>query len=504
MVRPYHPVSTHIQEAQEAFDKGLTAIYAFNYDVAVTSFDKARLLDPHLAMAYWGLALALDETLDEVATENHAKLTYMVCQQAVELSKNATPKEQAYIKALATRFSLDPNEDRIYLRECYSKAMKEVVHTFPDDLDATTLYAESLMDNLLWDLYKSNGSPLSATPEIVNLLESVIKRDPYHVGANHYYIHAVENSLQPERGLMSAYRLLHMDLTEWGHLLHSPSHIYLRLGFYEEAVEANKKAIAADKKYIQTHGLEGRYPLKYLIHNLAYLTIAYMWQERYEEALSTAQELDEIVRPFASRITILEDNFLMLFDVYLYFHRWEEMLRLPVPKAEDEMVGIYWLFARAMAFAALGQLEQADYTQALFEEQMHDFLKSSKGDSFYTQQLFSFAEKSLKASITRAKGDLQASIEHLKRAAEEQSDFLDFTWFYPICQTLGSTLIEADRLSEAEEVFRHALAELPRNGRSLFGLSQALKLQKKDDYFITRESKDALKHAPKELSLKDL
>lgn len=499
----YHPVSTANEEAQSAFNRGLLAIYAFNYDEAVASFDKASQLDPNLAMAYWGMALALDENLDRFTTLTHAKLTYALCQKALALSETATPNEQAYIQALATRFSEDPHADKRVLRAAYKEAMQKVAATYPDDADASVLYIESMIDHLSWDLWTSSGKPRNGTVEIVQLLESVLKRTPLHAGANHYYIHAVENSNDPQRGLMSAERLNSLNLLEWGHLLHTSSHIFMRVGSYEKAVEANIKAVDADKKYIQKNGIEGQYPLKYMAHNLFYLTYAYLWQENYTGALAAATELEQFLIPYIEDIPVLEFNLLVPLQVHLYFHDWNAILHFPEPSSEHKIVHLFWLFARAMAFASLGDLKRAEVEQAYYAQQKNNlFEKTDKEDVI--KKIFELADDLLTASIAKTKGDLVERVNALTRAVKKQ-DQLDYLhWYYPVRQTLGASLLEIKEPAKSEVAFRQALERLPRNGRSLFGLSQALKAQGKFDYWIERESKDALRFSTRPLTLEDL
>jgi Flp pilus assembly protein TadD len=499
----YHPVSTKSKEAQEAFDRGLTAIYAFNYDEALRSFDKASQHDPDLAMAYWGMALALDENLDLTSSSVHARLTTYLCQKAIALSGKATLKERAYINALKKRFSEDPNANKHKLREAYAKAMKKVVSAYPDDLDAVTLYAESLMDILYWDIWESDGSPRKHAKEIIRLLESVIKENPYHLGANHYHIHALEESPYPERALMSAYRLTFMDVSDWGHLLHTPSHIFMHVGYYEQAVEANLKGIKADKKYIETHGLDGKYPLKFLSHNLSFLTMAYLWQERNEEAIETAKELETILAPYAKEISFFAYDTLMSYEVYLYFHKWKEILELPEPSRKEEIKSTYWTFAQAMAYTNLRDFEKAKAFQELFQHRKKLLLLEEDEESF-NSKMFGFADTILQACLAKATQHLDEAIQLLEKAAAKQTNFFDFSWFHPISQTLGAALLEAGRPEEAETFFRKALDKAPRNGRLLLGLAQALKDQGKENYSVTRESKDALKYASKELTLNDL
>ncbi len=497
----YHPVSTHNSLAQELFDQGLLAIYAFNYDQAVAFFDRASQFDPELAMAFWGMALALDESLDQFVTQNHATLTYELAQKALSLSQKATPQEKAYIEALQSRFSLNPKDDRNKLRAAYTKAMAHVVELYPDDRDAATLYAEAMMDELKWDFWTPEQKPREGTLKIITLLEGILHNDPYHVGANHYYIHTLENSPFPQRALMAAIHLDSLALSHWGHLLHTSSHIYMRVGAYEEAVAVNVRAIKADRSYVAKHGIEGQYPLKYSAHNLFYLTITYLWQERFDEALATALDVKKLVEPFFYDAPSMEFNLLLPIQVYLYFNKWDKILALPPPKALNGMERPFQTFAVAFAHAKQGELEKAKELRAQFLEQVDHYFAMRKIKADYPTQLFTLGDLLLQAAIAQLEGNMEQGLSSLKKAVAIQTqNFGVFTWTYPIAQTLGAYLIEMKQYDEAEKVFREILEIYPRNGRSLFGLFQSLKLQDKPTYMIERESKEALRFASHPLS----
>src|SRR6266446_6742416 len=232
----HHPVSTKNAEAQEFFDQGLRLIYAFNHAEAARSFQRAAELDPKLAIAYWGIAEAVGPNYNDPASEDRFKQAHEAIQKAVDLSANASPSEQAYIQAMAKRFPADPKSDLKRAEEDYRDAMRELVSKYPDDLDAATLFAESGMNLHPWGLWNLDGSPREGTQEVVSTLESVIKRDPNHMGAVHYYIHAVEASAAPQRALAGANRLASMAPAA-GHLVHMPAHVYIRTGDYEAAIQ---------------------------------------------------------------------------------------------------------------------------------------------------------------------------------------------------------------------------------------------------------------------------
>jgi len=252
----HHPVSTRNAEAQQFFDQGLRLIYAFNHDEAARSFQRAAELDPKLAMAYWGIAEAVGPNYNDPASADRFRQAHEAIQKAVDLSANAAPSEQAYIQAMALRFPADPKSDLRKAAENYHDAMREVSKKYPDDLDAATLFAESGMNLHPWGLWHHDGTPEAGTEEIVATLESVVRRDPNHMGAIHYYIHAVEASPSPERALAGANKLASLAPAA-GHIVHMPAHVYIRTGDYESAVKTNEQAAAVDQAYIKASGVAG-------------------------------------------------------------------------------------------------------------------------------------------------------------------------------------------------------------------------------------------------------
>src|SRR5262245_49332537 len=257
-----HPVSTANPEAQRFFDQGLALVFAFNHDEAIRSFRRAAELDPKLAMAQWGIALCHGSNYNLQADEGQLKAAYEALKKAQELAKAAPEHERAYVEALASRYEADPKADRKKLAAAYAGAMRELAKRYPDDLDAATLAAESLMNLRPWELWSKDGKPAEGTEEIVALLEGVMRRRPEHTGANHYYIHAVEASPNPERALPSADRLGRLAPGA-GHLVHMPAHIYMRVGDHAKAAECNRRAAEVDRAYIRRSGAAGVYPMMY-------------------------------------------------------------------------------------------------------------------------------------------------------------------------------------------------------------------------------------------------
>ena len=296
----HHPVSTKNPQAQQFFDQGLRFIYAFNHDEAARSFQHASELDPKLAMAYWGVAEAVGPNYNDPASADRFKQAHEATQKAVDLSANASPAEQAYIQAMAKRFPADANADLRKAAEDYHDAMREVVKQFPDDLDAATLFAEAGMNLHPWGLWHTDGTPEAGTEEIVATLESVIRRDPNHLGAIHYYIHSVEASASPERALAGANKLAALAPAA-GHIVHMPAHVYIRTGDYAAAVKSNEEAAAVDRAYMKATGVQGIYPMMYYSHNLHFIAMCSAMNGNFLEAKKNADMLAASCRAACKR-----------------------------------------------------------------------------------------------------------------------------------------------------------------------------------------------------------
>src|ERR1700756_4617498 len=339
----HHPVSIHNTEAQKFFDQGLRFIYAFNHDEAARSFQHAAELDPKLAMAYWGIAEAVGPNYNDPADPDRFKRAHDAAQKAVDLSAGASPSEQAYIQAMAKRFPADPNSDLKKAAEEYHDAMRKVSADSPDDLDAATLFAESGMNLHPWGLWHQDGTPEAGTEEIVATLESVLKRDPNHLGAVHYYIHTVEASNNPERALAGANRLAALAPGA-GHIVHMPAHIYIRTGDYDAAVKTNEKAAAVDQAYLKASGAQGIYPMMYYSHNLHFIAMCSAMNGNYNEANKTAAMLAAHVGPHVKEMPPLEGFMTIPIAVNVRFHHWNEILKMPAPDAGQKTATVFWHF----------------------------------------------------------------------------------------------------------------------------------------------------------------
>lgn len=507
----HHPVSTKNPQAQQFFDQGLRLIYAFNHDAAARSFQRAAELDPKLAMAYWGIAEAVGPNYNDPASDERFAAAHEAIQKAVDLSANASPAEQAYIQAMAQRFPADPKADRRQAAEAYHDAMREVVKNFPDDLDAATLFAESGMNLHPWGLWRRDGTPEANTEEIVATLESVIKRDPNHMGAIHYYIHSVEASKSPERALAGANRLAAMAPAA-GHLVHMPAHVYVRTGDYVSAVKTNQAAAIADRAYIKASGAQGLYPMMYYSHNLHFIAMCSAMNGDYPEAMKNAQLLAAHVRPSVKDMPPLEGFVTIPIAVDVRFRRWDAILKMPKPNPEMKVETVFWHFARGMALAATGKPDQA---QADYQV-VADAEKNTPEDAVFampvnnkTKDVLKIARDVLGAKIALAKNDKAGAIEQLEEAVKVQ-DSLKYNepedWFFPVRESLGAVLLMNGDAAGAEKAFREDLDRHPRNPRSLFGLEEALKAQKKDydAAFVQKRFHASWKGGPAKLKIEDL
>jgi tetratricopeptide (TPR) repeat protein len=507
----HHPVSTHNLEAQKFFDQGLRFIYAFNHDEAARSFQHAAELDPKLAMAYWGVAEAVGPNYNDPADPDRYKHAHDAVQKAVDLSSDASPSEQAYIQAMAKRFPADPNSDLKKAAEDYRDAMREVAHQFPDDLDAATLFAESGMNLHPWGLWHQDGTPEAGTEEIVSTLESVIKRDPNHLGAIHYYIHAVEASNNPERALAGANKLAALAPNA-GHIVHMPAHIYIRTGDYEAAVQTNQKAAEIDRTYIKETGAQGIYPMMYYSHNLHFVAMCGAMNGRYTEARKNADLLVANVGPHVKDMPPLEGFMTIPIAVEIRFHHWNEILKMPAPEPSMKTATVFWHFGRGLALAGTGKIAGAEEEYKIVTEAE----AATPPDVIFqmpinnkAKDIMKIAENVLGAKIALAKKDTPGAISMLRDAVAIQ-DKLNYgeppDWFYPVRENLGGALLMTGDAAAAEKVFREDLDRNPRNPRSLFGLQQSL-LQQKRDYdagFVKKQLDTSWKSSSHVLKLDDL
>ena len=501
----HHPISTANAEAQKFFDQGLTLVYAFNHHQAVLSFQRAAELDPKSPMPYWGIALALGPNYNETQGEDE-KGAYEAIQKAKQLAAGASQAEKEYVDALALRFTKEDKPDFDKLGRAYAAAMRDLCRTYPDDPDACTLFAESLMDLHAWALWAVDGKPAENTPEVVSTLETVLRKWPDHPGANHYYIHAMEMAPDAERALPSAHRLETL-VPGAGHLVHMPSHIYIRTGDYAAAVKSNQDAIAVDNK--TPSPVPNMNYTMYRSHNVHFLLAAAMMDGEYSVALAAAKDLDARANAMVAEMPMAEQFLPWHYFVLLRFARWDDILAIPATDGKTNTDAFFSHYARGAAFAAKHDAAKAEAERSAMEA----VYKKIQPDSIFGYNTWSgihaLAAHTLDARIAAAKGDSVAAIKEW-RAAVDAQDRLSYDepadWYYPVRESLGAALLASGDAAAAEKVFREDLdRDNPRNPRSLFGLEKVLEAQNKDAdaQWVHTAFLAAWKGAPDQLRLAD-
>jgi tetratricopeptide (TPR) repeat protein len=503
----HHPVATTQPEAQRFFDQGLSLVFAFNHDEAVRSFKRAAELDPQMAMAWWGVALALGPNINMDVDLAREQAATDAAQKALALAKNKPEIERAYIEALCKRYSIDPKADLKKLAVDYKNAMGELVKKYPDDLDAAVLYAESAMDLRPWQLWSADGTPAEGTEEIITVLESVLRRNPNHAGAIHYYIHAVEASPNPERALAYAPRLPQL-MPMAGHLVHMPAHIYERVGDYPAAARSNAEAATADEAYFKATGVQGTYSM-YYAHNLDFLAVANSMLGRYRDALDASIKLVDFTRPMVKDMPTVEPILAKSILMWERFHKWDEIMKQPQPDASLPSTIAVWHFARGVAFAARGDIADAEAEQRAFLKAEKTVPADSMSSLNPTGKILTIAEDVLAARIAEAKHDYQKALDNFFKGIKDE-DSLAYDeppqWFHPVRESLGGFLLRIGNYVDASGLFRADLERNKHSGRSLFGLMESLKAQKKtsEAAVIQKEFEKAWKNADTKLAVADL
>jgi tetratricopeptide (TPR) repeat protein len=484
----HHPITTDSDLAQRYFDQGLIFTYGFNHSEAERAFMEAARLDPECAMCHWGAALALGPNINALMEDEAVAKAYDRVQKAVELSSRVSAKEQAYIQALSKRYGPEPLKDRTLLDVAYANAMREVASSFPDDSDAATLFGEALMVLHPWAYWQEDGEPQPWTSEILTVLEVALKIDPNNPGANHLYLHAVEASPNPERGLASADRL--RDLVPGiGHMVHMPSHIYIRTGHYHEGSLANERAIKSDQAFAAKTRALGLYPILYMPHNYHFLVATASMEGRSEKAIRVAHNMSTHTDQKMMRepgFGTLQHFWMTPLYVYIRFGKWDEILAEPAP-LEDLIypTGVYH-YARGMAFIRKGRLQEAQEELNGLSLIASDpaLRRVTIWDINTTWSLMQIANQVLAGELAAKRGDYDRAISHLERGVrlEEELNYDEPPpWLIPVRHCLGAVLLEAGRPAAAEKVYRQDLNHYPENGWSLYGLHQSLVAQGKTE-----------------------
>lgn len=477
-------VSTANERAQLFFNQGLNLYYGFNHLEAYRSFKEVARLDPDCAMAYWGQALSLGPNINLPMDPADTETVYRALQKAIALKDKASPMEKMMIDALSKRYTAEALKDRKSLDEAYATAMEEVAKKFPDHADVNTLYAEALMDLHPWDFWK-NGKPQAWTAKPVDVIDRIVEKNPYHPGANHLNIHILEASPEPEKAAASADKLL--DLVPGsGHLVHMPSHIYIRLGRYLDGVESNERAVKTDEEYIAQCKVQGVYPLFYYPHNYHFLLACAQMAGMSNKSALTAEALKESIPVEmlnAPDFVTLQHWYAMPWYNMVRFGKWNEILEIKEPVDSLKYVKSVWHYARGMAYIRTNKLNEAKSELMNLKKLVADpFMENTIGGFNSFKNVLGIGQNILEGEVEAKQKNYNKAIQLVTNAVEIEDNLLyqePPDWYHPSRQVLGAILLDAKKPALAEQRFREDLKQYRKNGWSLYGLYQSLQAQGK-------------------------
>lgn len=479
-------ITTDSHQAKQYFDQGFQLAVGFNHAEAVRSFRYALEQDPECAMCYWGLAYALGPNYNAGMQPEVVTLAYQAARKAMKYGEDASPEEKAIILSISKRYPAGPQEDRSAYDQAYTKALQEAQQQFPENEHIAALLAEAMMDEHPWDLWEKDGRPKPWTGAILELLEGILEKNPRHAMAVHLYIHATEASQKPDLALPYAKNLPDL-IPGAGHLVHMPSHTYIRTGNYHEGVLVNQKAVVVDSNYLTSCYAAGFYPMFLFPHNYHFLTACAALEGNSELSLEASHRMVAKLETDQMRkagYETLQHFWSIPMYLQVKFGRWDDILALPKPDNDLIYPQGIWHYARAMALINKGQLSQAN--------QEFDQLKAISADESLEQiaifdiNLFSdvidIAENVIAGELAGAKGDFETAEIFLRKAIAIE-DQLNYTeppdWFFSVRHHLGPILLKAGKYAEAEALYREDLETFPRNGWALNGLLESLRKQNK-------------------------
>jgi len=475
-------VTTSTAQAQRFFNQRLRLLYAFNHAEALRAFREAARQDPGLAMADWGQAVTLGPNLNAPMTSENGPQAYEAVQRAMAAAASASEHERRLITALSRRYTADPGGDRRALDRDYAATMSQLAQQYPDDPEIQTLFADAVMNTMPWDYWEKNGAPKREIAPVIAALERIMGREPNHPGANHYYVHLMEASDTPERAEASADRLGSL-MPAAGHMVHMPAHIYLRVGRYADAAEANVRAIAADEDYLAQCQAQGLYPVSYYPHNLHFLWAAATLEGRSEVAIDAARRVAEKVpHHHVGALSWTADFPVTPLLAYARFGRWREILTAPAPPPDQPYAVGIWRYARGLAFIADDRLDRAESELAALRQVMtHEAFSTTLKDLPLLTNL-QIASRIVAGELAAKQGHASKAVRLLEEAVSIE-DGIPYNeppvWHQPSRQVLGALLLEAGRARDAERIYREDLKRFRENGWSLLGLAQSLEAQER-------------------------
>jgi tetratricopeptide (TPR) repeat protein len=481
-----YEISTNVPDAQAFFDQGLRLYYAFNHEEAIRSFREAQRLDPACSMCWWGEALSWGPNINMPMEPEAGEQAYLAVRGALERIEGSTESERTLIEALSLRYEEIPGAERSHLDSAWAAALESATRAFPEDREISVLYAEAEMTLRPWDYWTADALPAGGMESALRHLEAVLEHNPNHPGACHFQIHAVEQEY-PERAVPCAERLA-LLMPAAGHLVHMPGHIYIRVGRYLDAIEANLHAVHADESYIrdQRPGA-GVYTVGYYPHNYDFLAFAASMIGREEQAINAADKVVELTP--VEMLDVPGMDFLQHWttrplQLRVRFGRWDEILQTPAPAPHHAHATALWHYARGRALIATGDVDAAglelDYLRraAASPELAGVYMEFT-----LSTDLLAIAERVLAGHLAFASEDVTTAIREMDEAARLEDGLVygePPEWTVPVRQELGQLLLSTGRAREAEAAFRRDLERFPENTWSLSGLADALRAQGRD------------------------
>ncbi len=475
--RHRHKISTRNARTQLLFDQGVNLTFGFNHAEAIRSFREGARLDPHCAMCWWGVAFALGPNINLSMPADAVTPAWQALQNAIALKPHASAEERGWIDALAELYSADPKADRAHLDDAFQRAMGGLWKKYPGDLDASTFYAEAMMDTQPWDYWEQDGvTPKGHAADIVATLEGIIKRAPYHPGALHLYIHAVEATTTPERAEAAADRLEAL-MPGAGHIVHMPSHIYYRIGRYADAAKVNTLAALVDEQYIAACRAQGYYPIGYYGHNIHFLWTSSEMEGSYAASIGAARRLVKAVGPDAAKVgPFAQLYYLTPYATLLRFGKWDAILAEPMPPPEQKLTLAIAYLAHGFAELNTGDRIGAARDHVALAALLDDPDIAAYNAMMPAKAMVQIALAQLAGEAQRLGGDFNGAVEDFTQARDLE-EALPYTeppyWHQPSSHLLGAVLLQAGRAKEAAEVYRRSLTYYRGDGWALFGLAQA-------------------------------
>ena len=498
-------VTTKSARAQLFINQGVNLAYGFNHAEAGRAFAEAARLDPQCAMAYWGQALVLGPNINAKMNPEDEPKAYELAQRAAALKSKVSRRERAYIDALLPRYTGQAG-DRARADRAYTDAMRKLSQAYPDDLDASTMFAESLMDLRPWNYWTRDGLPYDETREIQSALARVLARHPNHPGALHFWVHLWEPTDTPERAEAEADRLLHA-MPGAGHMVHMPAHIYMRVGRHADVVTSNQLAVKADEDYIAQCRAQGVYPLGYYPHNIHFIWMGATASGQRTLALEAARKVAAAIPDDAlGSVPILQGFLVVPYWAMVRFGQWSDILEDKGPRHDTPFTRGAWRYARAMALTATGRLDDAERELAELKRIVAD--PALDGQVTFSvnsgKAVLRIAPEVVAGEIAAKRKDWDRAILHLDRAIRFEDSLIyqePPDWHAPVRHNLGAVLLEAGRPDEAEAVYWEDLENNPGNGWALAGLARALQAQGKtgDAAAVEERFRKAWQHADVEL-----